>query len=304
MNMLEISNLTEEDARNYIESIIWPNGTVCPHCKNTERISKCKSKTARPGLYFCGVCRKQFTVTVGTVMHRSKLSMKQWVIAFHLMCSSKKGMSALQIKRELGIGQYKSAWFQCHRIRAAMAEKPVKDMLKGTVEVDETYVGGKPRNGQEEDVKRGRGTKKTPVMVLVSRDGDAFSKPIERVSAKELKGAIREMVDKSSKIYTDEWPSYAGIGKEFEGGHDVVNHGKKEYVRGDVHVNTAESYFALLKRGVYGSFHHVSKKHLHRYCNEFSFRWNRRKIEDGERTVAAIKGIDGKRLLYKIRSEK
>lgn len=301
MNLIDIGNLSENEAREFIEKIRWPNGTVCPHCQNKERISKITGKSVRPGLYFCGVCRKQFTVTVGTVMHRSRLTMKQWLVAFHQMCSSKKGVSSLQLKRNLGIGQYKSAWFLSHRIRVAMNKKPIKDLLSGTVEVDETYVGGKPRKFQHKDLKPGRGTKKTPVMVLVSRKGTAFAKPIERVNGKELKGAIREMVDEQARIITDEWPSYRGIGKEFAGGHETVNHIQGEYVRGDVHTNTAESYFALLKRGVTGTFHHLSKHHLHRYCEEFSFRWNNRESEDGERTVAAINGISGKRLLYKIK---
>lgn len=301
LNLIEIGNLSEEQARTYIERLRWPNGTECPHCGNSERISKITGKSARAGLYACGKCRKQFTVTVGTVMHRSRLTMKQWLICFHQMCSSKKGISSLQLQRELGIGQYKSAWFLSHRIRCAMREIPSKDDLSGTVEVDETYVGGKPRVGNNNDVKRGRGTKKVPVVALVSRKGKAYSKPVQRVNAEELKGAIREMVDEKSRIITDEWPSYSGIGNEFAGGHETVNHGEKEYARGDVHTNTAESYFSLLKRGVMGAFHHVSKEHLPRYCNEFSFRWNNRDVTDGERTENAIRGISGKRLLYKIK---
>lgn len=172
------------------------------------------------------------------------------------------------------------------------------------MEVDETYVGGKPRkenkgNSEKSKAKRGRGTKKTPVLVLVQRDGDAFSKPIENVNGKTLKGAIREMVDKQSRIVTDEWAAYNGIGKHFNGGHETINHGNGEYVRGDISTNMAESYFALLKRGVNGIFHHVSKQHLHRYCGEFSFRWNHRDITDGERTVEAVKGMVGKRLMYR-----
>jgi transposase-like protein len=172
-------------------------------------------------------------------------------------------------------------------------------MGKGVVEVDETYIGGKPRKGDGENHKKGRGTKKSPVMAMVERDGNIVSKPIENVTAKTLKFAIREAVDKESKIMTDEWKSYTGIGEEFNGGHEVVNHGLGEYVRGDVNTNTAESYFALLKRGVHGIFHHISKKHLPRYCNEFSFRWDNRKVNDGERTEEAVKGIKGKRLMLK-----
>jgi transposase-like protein len=216
------------------------------------------------------------------------------------MASHKKGVSALQLQRNLGLHSYRPAWHLAHRIRAAMRQKLIAKKLKGVVEVDETYIGGKPRKDNGKDNKRGRGTKKTAVMALIERKGNAISKPVERVNAKSLKGAIREMVDKSSIIMTDEWPAYNGIGREFAGGHNVVNHGSGEYVNGDISTNTAESYFALLKRGVHGTFHHVSKQHLHRYCDEFSFRWNHRKVSDGERATQAIKGIEGKRLLLKL----
>ena len=237
-------------------------------------------------------------------MESSHITIRQWVIAFHLMCSSKKGISALQLKRELGLGSYQSAWHLAHRIRLAMNEDPLLTLLSGTIEVDETYIGGKPRKEKKEESpkpesKRGRGTSKVPVMALVERNGKAVSRPIEKVNAKTLKGAIREVCHRDSCIMTDEWSAYAGIGNEFVGGHEIVNHGRKEFVRGKASTNTAESYFALLKRGIHGAFHHVSKQHLSRYCNEFSFRWNHRKIDDGKRTAAAIKGSHGKRLFYR-----
>lgn len=294
MNLIEISQMTEEGARKYFEGIRWPNGPVCPHCKNKERNRELLGKATRPGVYKCRSCRKQFTVTVGTVLHRSHISMKQWLITFHLMCSSKKGVSASQLQRELGLKTYPSAWFLAHRIRTAMKSNPASLPLTGIVEVDETYIGGKAKRGS----RRGRGTSKMPVVALISRDGRAYSKPVEHVNAKELKGAIRDMVKKSARIMTDEWKAYRGIGREFNGGHNTVNHGEGEYARGDVHVNNGESYFALLKRGVHGIFHHVSREHLGRYCDEFSFRWTCRKMSDGERTVEAIKGIEGKRLAY------
>jgi transposase-like protein len=178
-----------------------------------------------------------------------------------------------------------------------MREEPLAGALKGTIEADETYIGGKSHGG-----KRGRGApKKTVVLALVERKGRVRAKPVETISANELKSVIRNNVDKDARIMTDELPSYAGIGKEFKGGHEIVHHGEGEYARGkdyDIHVNGAESYFALLKRGIHGTFHHVSKKHLHRYCDEFNFRWDERKTTDGERTVAAIKGGEGKRLVY------
>jgi transposase-like protein len=179
-----------------------------------------------------------------------------------------------------------------------MTQEPLQSMLKGDIEVDETYIGGKPRRNPKN--KRGRGTKKSIVLTMVEREGNVVSRPIERVSSKQLKGAIQEMVHKQSTIHTDEWPSYRGIGESFEGGHKVVNHSKKEYVNDEGgSTNTAESYFALLKRGVNGIFHHVSKQHLERYCNEFNFRWNHRKITDKERTVVALQEIPGKYLTYK-----
>jgi transposase-like protein len=202
-------------------------------------------------------------------------------------------MSAHQIHRQLGI-TYKTAWFMAHRIRYAMTQEPLKTMLSGTVEVDETYIGGKAKAG------RGRSTKKkTPVVALVERDGKVKSKPVKRVSADELKGAIRESVEISATIMTDEWASYKEIGKEYEGGHHVVNHSRGEYVRGEASTNTVESYFALLKRGVNGTFHHISNKHLHRYCDEFSFRWNHRKDTDSERSESALRLIEGICLKYK-----
>jgi len=296
MAAIDVARLTEDEARTVMERIRWPKGPVCPHCKsqNATRI-KATSPKVRDGLLQCKDCRGQFTVTVGTVMHRSHITLRQWVQAFHAMSASKKGVSALQLQRKLGLKAYPSAWYLAHRVRFAMRTMPVKAVLKGTVEVDETYIGGKSRLG-----KRGRGSeRKTPVVALVERGGRMRTKVVERVSAKALKGAIRENVKKSAAIMTDEFRSYHGLGREFTGGHETVNHGERQYVRGDVHVNSAESFFALLKRGVHGTFHHVSKQHLHRYCDEFGFRWDHRKVTDGERTVQAIRGAAGKRLLYK-----
>lgn len=298
MAAIDVGRLTEDEARAILEGIRWPNGPICPHCQssNSTRIQG-KAKKVRDGLIQCNKCRGQFTVTVRTVMHRSHITLRQWVQAFHAMCSHKKGVSALQLQRNLGLKSYKAAWHLAHRIRFAMKEEPLASTLKGTVEVDETYIGGKAHGG-----KRGRGApNKTVVVALVERDGRVRSKPVRTISAHELKGAIRENVDRGARIMTDELPSYKGIGKEFTGGHKTVNHGQGQYARGkgyDIHVNGAESYFALLKRGVHGTFHHVSAKHLSRYCDEFSFRWGQRKATDGERAVAAIQGCAGKRLVY------
>ncbi|MCX5645073.1 MAG: IS1595 family transposase [Phycisphaerae bacterium] len=307
LNLATLSSLfvDEEKARKFLEDKRWPNGPVCPHCDSTNiytLTAKSDSrKPVRPGVYKCGSCREQFTVRIGTVFEESKIPLRKWLMAIHLMTSSKKGISSHQIAREVGITQ-KSAWFLCHRIREAMRQEPTGGLLKGTVEADETYVGArKPRfKGTS---KRGRGTSKKPVMVLVERAGNARSMPIERVDSATLKGEVRKHVDRSAQIMTDDWKSYDGLDKEFAV-HDVICHGTGEYARkrGDglsVNTNTAESFFALLKRGHYGIFHSFSRKHTHRYCDEFSFRWNRRKVSDGERMVAAIKGAEGKRLTYK-----
>jgi transposase-like protein len=172
--------------------------------------------------------------------------------------------------------------------------------LKGSVEVDEAYIGGKPRKGSgQPKSKRGRGTRKTPVVALVERDGRVVAGPVDFVNADTLKAAIRGSVHADSTVMTDSLPFYRGVGRRFSGGHQTVDHSTGEYVRGDVSTNTAESYFALLKRGIHGTYHHVSKRYLHRYCDEFSFRWDNRKVNDGERTVQAIRGAEGKRLIYR-----
>lgn len=297
----------ETTAREFLEAKRWPNGPVCPFCQSTavyKLTPKAGSaKPVRPGVYKCKACRKQFTVRVGTIFEDSHIPLAKWLMAIHLMTSSKKGISSHQLSRELGI-TLKSAWFLSHRVREAMREEPMAGLLNGVVEVDETYVGGKPRANQRGMVKTGRGTDKQPVMVLVERHGSARSMPVPRVDGATLKQAVRDHVDRSASIMTDELQSYQGLNQEFTGGHFTVNHTQREFVRyvnegtDFVTINTAESYSALLKRGHYGIFHHLSKKHLHRYCDEFSFRWNHRKVTDGERMVAAIRGTEGKRLLH------
>jgi transposase-like protein len=287
----------EKAAREMLESIRWPDGPICPHCGSTEAYAltpKPDSKRpVRPGVYKCKACRKQFTVTVGTIFEGSRIPLHKWLMAVHLMCSSKKGISAHQLHRMFGI-TYKSAWFMCHRIRYAMAQPPLAEKLDDTVEADEAYIGGKQHGG-----KRGRGSEnKTPVAVLVERDGDSRAKKVENITAATLQGHIRENVEKSARIMTDEFRSYRGLEREFAG-HKTVAHGLGEYVRGDAHVNTAESWIAILKRGIYGTFHHVSEKHLDRYLGEFVFRWNGRKETDSDRTVSTLRGAEGKRLYYR-----
>jgi len=306
MAAIDVGRLSEEETRSILEGIRWPDGPICPHCKSkaVTRLQP-KSSKVRDGVIQCNACRGQFTVTVGTVMHRSHITLRQWIQAFYSMCSHKKGVSALQLQRNLGLRSYKSAWHLAHRIRAAMRTDPLARLLKGVVEVDEVYVGGKPRKGKRDENgalivnKRGRGTKKVPVVALVERRGRVRTQVVEHVNANNLKTAIRENVNPTAAIQTDDLSLYDGIGQEFAGGHQMVNHSMGEYVRGEVTTNTAESFFALLKRGVHGTFHHVSKRHLHRYCDEFGFRWDCRKMSDGERAEAAIRGSAGKRLTYK-----
>lgn len=291
----KLSRMSEPEARAMLEGIRWPNGVACVKC-GSRSVGLLKGKATRPGVYKCRDCRKQFTVTVGTIFERSHINLADWVYAFDRMCCSKKGVSALQVQRELGV-TYKTAWFMCHRIREAMNSDI--GMLGGHVEVDETYVGGKPRPGTGRH-KRGHGTAKTPVLALVERDGRVKARVITAVSSWNLKLAIYENVSPASTIYTDELNAYQDIGFGFEGGHKTVNHGSRQYVGPDgASTNTIESYFALIKRGVYGTFHNVSKKHLNRYCDEFSFRWNGRKLTDTERTIEAIRGAEGKRLMYR-----
>lgn len=289
------------EARLYLEKIRWPHGSVCPHCGSKEGHYALKGKEdsktpVRQGVWKCKTCRKQFSVTVGTVFERSHIPLNQWLLAAFLLCSSKKGMSAHQLHRMLNV-QYKTAWFMFHRLRYAMDQKG-KDKFQGTVEADETYVGGKAHG------KRGRGAEnKTPVFALVERNGDVRSTSVQRVTGENLKAIIRQNAEKTATIMTDDLNSYRGLGKEFSF-HHVINHGRKEYVRGNVHTNTIEGYFSILKRGIIGVYQHVGKQHLHRYLSEFDFRYNGRKIDDAERSVLALCGIEGKRLMYRDSSVK
>lgn len=259
-------------------------------------------------LWRCRGCGRQFTVRIGTVMEDSPIPLRHWAFAFWRACTSKKGVSALEIKRQTGLS-YKSALFLMHRIRFAMYGAGNNGgMLSGDVEVDETFVGGKPRkkatmNPATGYRKRGPAPdfkdRKTPVVALIERGGDVRARVVTSVTAKNLKGAIREHVESTARILTDERRGYIGIGDEYDGGHESVKHRGSEYVRGDVHVNSVESFFAILKRGVYGIWHNVSPDHLHRYVGAAEFRYNTRGVDDGERTRRAILGAEGKRLMYR-----
>jgi transposase-like protein len=288
-------------AREHLESVLWPDGAVCPRCGiGGNRITKLQGKSTRPGVFKCKDCRKPFSVTVGTVMERSHIPLHKWVLAAQLMASSKKSMSAHQLHRMLGTN-YETAWFLFHRLREAGNDIGGSGPLGGAnkvVEADESYVGGKARNKAF-----GPPPKKMAVFTLVEREGRARSRHIADVTSKTLRTAIVTQASRKSYLMTDEAAVYERIGREFAG-HGTVNHSADEYVRtgGFHHTNTVESFFSLLKRAVYGQFHHVSEAHLHRYLAEADFKHNHRAalgINDAERAAALLRGAKGKRLLYR-----
>lgn len=297
----------EDAARAHFEALRWPDGRVCPHCGTVGNSVLLKGKSTRPGLYKCRDCRKPFTATLGTIYERSHIPLHKWLLATHLMCASKKGMSAKQLHRMLGFGSYRTAWFMAHRIREAMAPlKGSTDPLGGEgkiVEADETYIGGKDKNKHKSKrPNKGRGgVSKEIVVSLVERNGAVRSFHVANVSGKTLRPILVTQIDRASTLMTDEGGQYATFGKEFAR-HETVNHGIGEYVRGPFHSNTVEGYFSLLKRGVIGTYHSISEAHLRRYLAEFDFRYNHREalgINDTERTDAAIAGTVGKRLTYR-----
>lgn len=297
-------NFSDEDkAREYFENLRWPDGPVCPHCGSTEAYRLTPKPTSkrpgRKGLLKCKYCRKQFTVRVGTVFEDSHIPLHKWFLAIHLLCSSKKGMSAHQIHRMVGV-TYKSAWFMMHRVRYAMTQEPLASKLQGTIELDETYVGGKLQNMHASKRKAVREQQsrlgKAPVATLVERNGRVRSFPIDRVKGHNLKEILLENVEKGAQLFTDGKSPYLGVDHDYN--RESVNHLQGEYVRGSVYTNTVEGYFSIFKRGLIGVYHHVGKQHLHRYTAEFDFRYNRRKMKDGQRTIDVIKGAEGKRLMF------
>lgn len=299
-------------AREYLEKTLWPNGTVCPHCGTLGN----SYVTGKTGLYRCAeqACRADFTVTVGTVFERSKIALHKWLLASFLICSSKKGMSAHQLHRTIGV-TYKTAWFMAHRLREAM--KDGGGLLGGggkIVEADETYVGGKEKNRHrsKRNKKTIGGVNKEMVFSLVERGGKVRSMHLLSVNADNLRPILNEQMDTANtRLMTDGEGQYRLVAPMFAS-HEVVNHGAGEYVRGDVTTNTVEGYFSILKRGIIGTFHHVSPQHLQRYVTEFDFRYNHREtkakvdgkwvktgLNDTERAIELAKGIGGKRLTYR-----
>ena len=299
----------EEAAFAHLEAVLWPDGPVCPHCGGVDRISKIKanpSKRVRYGLHKCGQCGKQFTVKVGTVFEHGRIPLHKFLQAVHLMCSSKKGISAHQLHRVLEV-QYKTAWFLAHRIREAMRSGDLSPMGGSgkIVEADETFIGrleGIPK--PERRGKRGGGgaqSYKNTVLTLVERGGRARSFHVESTRVADIVPVVRENIARESRFMTDEARFYVGVGQEFSE-HGSVEHSRDEYVRGDIHTNTVEGYYSIFKRGMKGVYQHCKEKHLHRYLAEFDFRYSNRSalgVEDQERAGLALEGMKGKRLTYR-----
>jgi transposase-like protein len=299
----------DQAAREYLERLLWPEGPVCPHCG----VINHAYATKRPGVYRCAEkeCRKDFTVTMKTVMERSKIALHKWLQAFHLMCSSKKGVSAHQLHRTLGM-TYEAAWFMAHRIREAMREGGLAPLGGGgkVVEVDETYFHDIPESERRVLKTTGRPFSKNPhgpkhkraIISLVERGGSVRSFHAPGAYAETVVPIVRENISRESRLHTDESRLYWEVGKEFAA-HETVKHSDKEYVRGDVTTNTVESYFSVFKRGMRGVYQHCKEKHLHRYLAEYDFRYNHRiavGINDGERAALAVKSASGKRLTYRL----
>ena len=306
-------------AREYLEQIQWPHGPNCPHCGNVDpdRIKKLQGKSTRPGVYKCNECRKPFSVTVGTVFERSKVPLNKWVLATHLIAASKKGLSAHQLHRMLGV-TYKTAWFMMHRIREAMKEDIASSGPVGgegkTVEADETYIGRtdadylSPQRKGRPRLKRKMKPKRT-VIGLVERGGKVRTFHVKHATKGVVRDILVRNVPRETNLMTDESRLYTKTGKEFAS-HDTVKHSAKEYVRYEddkvVHSNTIENVFSVFKRGMIGVYQHCGEAHLHRYLAEFDFRYNRRtalKWSDTERSEDLLKNIRGKRLTYRRTNE-
>jgi transposase-like protein len=299
----------DDAARAYLETLRWPDGPVCPHCGTVNHAYAIKPK----GTYRCAEakCRGNFTVTMNSPMERSHIDLHKWVLAFHLMCSSKKGISAHQLHRTLGI-TYRSAWFMAHRIRECMRQGGLEPMggRGKTVEADETYFGtipkdeimprapGKSPRGRKAGIRR---PAHRAVVALVERGGTARTFHVAQTDQNTVSKIMRENIDRETRINTDESVIYRLVPWRFVA-HETVKHSAKEYVRGDTHTNTVEGYFSIFKRGMKGIYQHCGEKHLHRYLAEYDFRYNHRVklgYSDGDRAALVVKNADGKRLTYR-----
>ncbi len=294
----------EDKARSYLEAQRWPDGPYCPFCGQTETVKPLPPKGSMgKGWYHCKDCRKKFTVRVGTLYERSHVPLHKWLLATHLLCASKKGMSAHQLHRMLGV-TYKTAWFMAHRIREGMRDETPVGMGSdgGAVEVDETFIGH-DKTIKPKHEKKGRGYHhKHKVLALVDRrTGKARSMVIDDLKASTLAPLVRKNLYREARLMTDEASYYTKLGREFAQ-HGVVRHNRGEYGRGETHTNTVEGYFSIFKRGMKGVYQHCNTKHLHRYLAEFDFRYSNRTaldVTDAERRDIALKGIVGKRLTYR-----
>ena len=302
----------EGKAREWLEARVWPQGPTCPHCGNADKakIKALEGKAHRPGLYQCAECREQFTVTVKTVFERSKIPLTKWLAALFLMTASKKGVSAHQVHRMLGIS-YKSTWFMMHRLREAMRQGGLEPLggIGKVVEADETYFGNIPEAKRPTVTKRGRPVSHNPggpknkraILALVERGGRVRSFHPAFADGETVAQIVRDNIARETRLHTDESKLYSRVGKEFAA-HETVVHSADEYVRGDVTTNTVESYFSVFKRGMRGTYQHCSEKHLHRYLAEFDFRYNNRValgVNDTMRAENLAEGIVGKRLTYR-----
>jgi transposase-like protein len=291
-----------EKARAHFEAIRWPQGVYCPFCGSVDRVAVLGGKSMGAGWYHCKDCRKKFTAAVGTIYERSHIPMTKWLLATHLMCASKKGMSAHQLHRMLGL-PYKTAWFMAHRIREGMRDLNPTGALGGegkTVEFDETYVGGKEKNkhAHKRNKRNIGGTGKEAVFSLVERGGKVRSHHIPNVTAKTLRPIMDMQIAEATRTISDDGGARVRHGSP---NHHSVNHSIGEYVRGDIYTNTIEGYFSVMKRGIVGVYHHVSPQHLKRYLAEYDFRYNERSVlnvSDAERAAKAVAGVVGKRVTY------
>ncbi len=294
-NVLQFIQLAsnENNCMKLLEQSRWHGKPVCAFCNSTEKIYKLKRKH----YYRCGKCLKFFNARKGTIFEESQIPLSKWFYAIYIFSNHKKGISSHQLARDLSVTQ-KTAWFMLGRIREAMRTKTNMQKLYGVIEADETYVGGKPRKGDKKERKRGRGTEKTPVFGMIEREGKVCAMPVKKVNAKTLKGKIKENVEKGSIILTDEWKAYKGIDKNDEYEHYSVNHGQGEFDNNGINVNSMENFWSQMKRGIFGIYHHASKKHLSRYTDEFTFRYNTKGNSENERFNTTLEKVNG-RLTYK-----